>query len=236
MPVSAAPLEDTTLNKAPVEDTTAAQPSLLARGQHELALMHKRRSYISSPETQQRIVRQFMLVLGVGMALGLANAYVIASFSHLEIVVLPEASRLEMWLALTYMASMALASFGVVLLLAVFYSHRVGGPVFKIVGALQRLADGDVRGRVRLRETDLLDDVALAVNEVGMSFGRTVREIDASVTALRASGGLGAAGEPHVAEIERVLRRYGAVLPSVQEESTAVGAPREAMTFGRGSA
>ena len=205
----------------------------ITRAQPMQPATYKRRSYISSPETQQRIIRQFMLILGVGIILGLANAYVIASFSHVDIVVLPDASPLETSLAVLYMASLAMASLGVMLLLAVFYSHRIGGPVFKIVGALQRMADGDLRGRVRLRDTDLLDDVALAVNEVGMSLGRALREIDESVAGLRDNRHLDESARQRVAAIDAVLRRYAAVLPSCQTQVAAPAEHSDAMSLKR---
>ncbi len=201
---------------SPISATPDAN-DLFARMQGGAAVMRKRRSYISSPETQHRIVRQFMFVLGVGIILGLSNAYVIASFSHVEIVVLPDATPLETTLALIYMASLAMASLGVVLLLALFCSHRVGGPVFKIVAALQNMAGGDLRGRVRLRDTDLLQDVALATNEAAMNFQRALRRVDASVGRLRREQVRDPVVAESLAEIEAVLEEFGALTPAVKE-------------------
>lgn len=170
---------------------------------------YKRSSYISSPETQQRIVRQFMLMLALGVALGLANAYVIASYAQIEVRFLPGVSPAETTIAFIYMGSLGMASLGIVLLLAVFSSHRIGGPVFKIVDSLRRLADGDLRARVRLRETDLLGDVAQAVNEVGIGLGRRVRELDEAVAALRKCPGLPAEAGHKLDEVETALASLG---------------------------
>lgn len=198
-----------------------------------LTRLRKRRSYISSPETQHRIVRQFMFVLGVGIVLGLCNAYVIVSFSQVEIVVLPDATPLVTTLALLYMASLAMASLGVVLLLALFYSHRIGGPVFKIVGAMQRVAGGDLRGRVCLRDTDLLQDVALATNSVTITFQRALRDIDGSVGRLRAGEPVDAAADESLAEIEAVLAEFGSLSPTVAETPRIGQGHGEVMTLRR---
>ena len=217
----------------PQSSPSSTSGEAIGRVHTGMALMRKRRSYISSPETQHRIVRQFMLVLGLGIVLGLCNAYVIVSFSHVEIVVLPDATPLETTLALLYMASLAMASLGVVLLLALFYSHRVGGPVFKIVGAMQRVADGDLRVRVRLRDTDLLQDVAAATNGVTVNFQRALREIDAGVARLRARGSLDGDGDESLAEIEAVLAEFGA-LTNTAVERPRIGEGRgEVMTLRR---
>lgn len=53
-----------------------------------------------------------------------------------------------------------------VVVLAIFLSHRIAGPIYRIKKTLEEVAAGNYRARLRLRKTDELQDVAEAVNKV----------------------------------------------------------------------
>lgn len=62
-------------------------------------------------------------------------------------------------------------------------SHRIAGPVFRFRETLRRLRDGEAVGEIRLRESDLLQELADDLNEMLRSRGPATGQGGATVTA-----------------------------------------------------
>ena len=94
------------------------------------------------------------------------------------------------------------------LLLCLFYSHRIGGPSRKISEALDRMAHGDLWVNVKLREADLLHDVARSVNVTSRNWRKALREIEWVVAGLRARANTDQHVAEQVATLEDILKRF----------------------------
>ncbi len=77
-------------------------------------------------------------------------------------------------------ASIAVGMVG--MLVFIFYSHRIAGPLFRFQKTLQELASGDLTGRIRLRQKDQLvdlgDSINLAAGTLDKQIGRLKKEIE----------------------------------------------------------
>jgi methyl-accepting chemotaxis protein len=169
----------------------------------QIQQMKYRRTYLVDPEAQLNLARQFIFVTSIGACLGVANVYVIRDLMAVETYTL-----LENAILCGYGLILVAISLGLVCLLCVFLSHRTAGPAVKIGETLMKMADGDLWTKIRLRDTDLLQDVAQGVNATSRNFRQTVvdirRELEQMQPAVRGNPAL----ERRVAHIQKLLRKY----------------------------
>jgi methyl-accepting chemotaxis protein len=182
----------------------AAAPGGLA---HRLAILRQRKYYLVDTDTQYQLVRQFVVVLLVGAGLGICNVHVFTSLSALG---LTDASLdwAERAVLFGYMLGLLAVSLTLMFLLCLFYSHRVGGPTRKIAESLHLMAAGDLWVNVKLRDSDLLQDVAHSVNLTTSSWRKTVREIEWIAVSLKDRAGDDPLLARHVADLEAIVNRY----------------------------
>ncbi|MFH1790536.1 MAG: methyl-accepting chemotaxis protein [Candidatus Omnitrophota bacterium] len=134
-----------------------------------MAKSYRRRQYFISKEFQLKYVGVILLFMFLvaffsaltiyyttWMLLGekLANVYPQGRLA----LILRHANVVLFW---RLIAVTPLVAFG-----AVFLSHRIAGPIYRIKKDLDSVADGNFALRIRLRKTDELKDVADAINKV----------------------------------------------------------------------
>jgi methyl-accepting chemotaxis protein len=69
-----------------------------------------------------------------------------------------------------------------VLLLTIFFSHKLAGPVYRLEIAMNRVIDGDYSERVKLRDGDQLMNLAELLNEVIEKSGESIQGLNAAST------------------------------------------------------
>lgn len=62
-----------------------------------------------------------------------------------------------------------------VFILALLFSHRIAGPVYRIEKTLEDISKGNLGMKIRLREGDELVDLADMINNLTENFNKTVR-------------------------------------------------------------
>ena len=86
------------------------------------------------------------------------------------------------FLLITLISSIAVGLAG--MLVFIFYSHRIAGPLFRFQRSLEEISDGNLTGRIRLRHKDQLGDLGESINQMAESMdrkiGRLKREIHAA--------------------------------------------------------
>ena len=144
--------------------------------------LRRRRNYLVERELQFSIIRQVMLIFLAGVGVGLSGRYAVSN-----VLSSTAGSASETLVAGVYVLAVVGCGSGFVFLLALFLSHRIAGPAYKIGGALWRMAEGDVSHGIHLRSTDLLQDVAVAANAAIRNWRILVEDLDREVKLVRAA-------------------------------------------------
>jgi len=170
---------------------------------------HRRRNYFVDPATQLTITRQFVTVLFATAGLTLANYHVLSSMLELE-----QRAGISGALAYCYLLIMFLISLALLFLMCVFFSHRIAGPARKLCEALNQIAQGNLCVNVRLRDDDLLKDLAGAVNAASRDLRGSLSEVEAEIRRVHTL----AKGNP---DLEPSLRRAMQLLGEFQITNAA---------------
>ena len=121
--------------------------------------LRRRRSYLIDAKTQLTITRQFLFVLLATSGLSIGNYHVF------EIMLgVATTDSFELMLAYGYCVVLLGVSASLLFLLCVFFSHRIAGPAKNISQVLDQMAHKNLCVKARLRDTDLLTELAEAVN------------------------------------------------------------------------
>lgn len=79
-----------------------------------------------------------------------------------------------------------------IIIFSLLLSHRVAGPITRIVHGLHQISEGDFSVRIKLRKGDELLDMAEGINEIAVKFGEVINqrrtgteEIKREINALR---------------------------------------------------
>lgn len=195
-----------------VSTTNTSTP--IARGLLErLRVARMRRQYLVARDLQGSLTRQFLMVLLIGGGLALCNAYILMEI-HGSLSGMGTLGGFEIGLVMVYGLASVGVSFGLVILLCVFYSHRVAGPAVKLEAALERMAEGDLDVTVRLRATDELQSIATALNTTAKAWRESIQAIDYCILELKDV----AEEDPRLVstlrELDRVSRRFSTAKPT----------------------
>ena len=151
---------------------------------------YKRRQYFIKKDFQIRFMVKFILILLLGIALSTA---LLLWFSHDTLTSVYSDSGLEITsTAAAIMPSIIFSNlitlaiiclFTVVVLL--FISHKIAGPLFRFEKDLQRVADGDLTVMIQLRKKDQLTDIAFSLNRMIQSMFSKVAYIDTELERIQ---------------------------------------------------
>jgi len=129
----------------------------------------KRKKYFIAPAFQIRYIRVILLIMfGVGaisaytvyyksmIVLGekLANVY-----PQGRLVAIVRSVNIQILLSLLLITPL-------VVLIGIFLSHRIAGPIYRIEKTLSAIAEGDIASRITLRKRDELKSLADGINLV----------------------------------------------------------------------
>jgi methyl-accepting chemotaxis protein len=173
----------------------------------------KRKTYVVDRQLQLEVAKHVAILVVMTSALVLSNIYVLWNLmevynSSLTIGDYSLWSDGAIWL---YGLSALVCNSGIFVLLILFHSHRIAGPLIKIVRSLHQLAEGDLRLNIRLRKRDYLKEIAHAVNEVVDEWNTSIGDIRQAVESLKCQPGetLQKANlEKKLAALEGTLDRY----------------------------
>jgi methyl-accepting chemotaxis protein len=187
------------------EMTTLAQNAGAASGPQNNAVktafvnLRRRRTYLIDAKTQLTITRQFVFVLLATAGLSIGNYHVFRVMLDVE-----KADSFDRILSYGYCAVMLAVCVTLLFLLCVFFTHRIAGPARKISEALDQMAHKNLCVKVRLRDTDLLKELAEAVNAANKELRGSLTEVSSEIQRARNL----AAGHPElVACLQRIERQ-----------------------------
>ena len=172
--------------------------------------LRKRKQYINNKTLQLQLVKHLAVIAVIGGILALNSLYIYKSlvpFPHAGAALLDFSwSNILVW----GFALLSLAMNGLLfLVVATLYSHRLIGPHEKIVAALQQIAQGDLQRAIRLRNTDHLQEIGNAVNQVISSHSHSISDLSQAVRSLKDHQQLdGQEIDRRLVAMEAILNRY----------------------------
>ena len=184
--------------------------------------LRKRKQYINNKTLQLQIVKHLTVIAVIGGILALNSLYIYKS-----LVPFPKdgttlldfsSSNILIW----GFAFLSLAMNGLLfLVVAILYSHRLIGPHEKIVATLQQIAQGDLQGTIRLRNTDHLQEIGNAVNQVVSSHSHSISGLSQAVRSLKDHQKLdGQEIDRQLVAMEAILNRYAIAQEKAGNDAT----------------
>jgi len=160
----------------------------------------RRRQLYVKKEFQFRFILKFCLILlaGVLVSTGLLFLFsrdtLTSSFTHSRLVIRSTAEAMLPAIITTNLISLALIIVTTIIV-TLYISHKIAGPIFRLENELQRIGQGDLTTTVTLRTNDQMLAFAQRVNEMTAELRRRVTEIQRQAETIAA-----AASQPESSE------------------------------------
>jgi len=146
----------------------------------------KRRIYLVKKDFQLKFILKFCLILlagvivSTGLLFFLSQDTLTSSFQDSRLQI--KSTGLAI---LPAVIDTNLFTLGLVILAAIivilFITHKIAGPLFRLEKELTRIGNGDLTGRITLREKDQITEIADSINKVADQLHQKVQEIQADV-------------------------------------------------------
>lgn len=184
--------------------------------------LRKRKQYVNNKTLQLQIVKHLTVIAVIGGILALNTFYIYKSlvpFHETSAALFDFSSGTILVLGF---ALLSLAMNGLLfVIVAIFYSHRLIGPHEKIVAALQQIAQGDLQRTIRLRNTDHLQEIGNAVNQVVRSHSNSISDLSRAVRSLKDHQKLdGQEIDRQLVTMEAILNRYAIAQKKAGNDAT----------------
>ena len=142
----------------------------------------RRKNYFIKKSFQTRFSLRFVLLLALeavliaGPFLYAAKGTLTTGYSGTELRIENTATFFCVsFVLIVLIASIAMGLAG--LLVFIFYSHRIAGPLFRFQKSLQEVTSGDLTGRIRLRHKDQLGDLGDSINQMTGSLDQKIGQL-----------------------------------------------------------
>ena len=142
----------------------------------------RRRQVYVKKEFQFRFILKFCLILlaGVIISTGLLFFFsqdtLTSSFSHSRLVIRSTAEAMLPAIITTNLISLALIIITTIIV-TLYISHKIAGPIFRLENELQRIGQGDLTTTVSLRNNDQMVAFVQRVNEMTAQLNRRVTAV-----------------------------------------------------------
>ena len=162
------------------------------------SIKYQRRNYYIDKRFQTKFIFQFCLLVAFGSALTVVLICWLAQHSttvgivHGRVAVHTTAEYLLPLLLQTVFVELVIVSLAAIAM-TLLVSHKIAGPLFRLKIMLAQLGEGDVTSRMKLREDDQLQQVAVAYNEA-------VERINGKIKAVKNASSLD--------EVKKVLNTF----------------------------
>lgn len=169
----------------------------------------RRRHYFVKKDYQARFILRFCLIAlagalaSTGLLLIFSQGTLTSSFQHSRLLV--QTTSFAIMPAVIYTNAITLALILLATIVVVlFLSHKIAGPMFRFEKELQAIGQGDLSRRVRLREKDQFTDMAESLNGMTAGLGQRVRESREDLERIVAQARQTGASEPLLAALEEL--------------------------------
>ena len=131
----------------------------------------QRKQYLIEPGFQAQFIFKFCLVImGVSTLIGASVLFITrnsttVAIENTQVVVKETADFILPSLTLTILLVSAFSAFAVIIL-TLFVSHKISGPIFRLQREIEKMQDGDLVRNFNIREKDQLQSLAKTLDFV----------------------------------------------------------------------
>ncbi|MFQ6032719.1 MAG: hypothetical protein ACE5K2_07340 [Candidatus Zixiibacteriota bacterium] len=139
---------------------------------------NRRRKYFLSKSSQPKLllgVIILILILAIiasGFFYVLANRELSSEYYKAHSTLRYVLQNLVPWLLLVN-----LVAFFITLFFAIFYTHRIAGPTYRIREDLKKIAQGELTTQIRIRKKDQLKELESEINKLTQELRRNIEEV-----------------------------------------------------------
>ena len=177
--------------------------------------MNKRRNYFIDKKFQTNFILKFCLLVAATGAFIMAILYALTkkattvSVVNSRVVVQGTSDFIFPILIQTFIVSTIVVSLATIII-TLFISHRIAGPIYRFKKTISSLAEGDFSGECRLRHTDDLQDVAAAFNDMILKLKTSLTVIDKNLKEVQGKleGGDLKEIKRSVSELDKALQHF----------------------------
>jgi methyl-accepting chemotaxis protein len=132
--------------------------------------MYARKQYFIKKGLQTRFIWTILLIIFLVFVIISCNLFFFATYLQSELEG-EQISQLKAVSELVYdklwdkIVLLAVVNVFIIVIISLFFSHQIAGPVYKLEITLKRIIDGDILQRLFFRKTDKLDDLATLFND-----------------------------------------------------------------------
>jgi len=177
--------------------------------------MHKRRNYFIDKKFQTNFILKFcLLIVATGVFImtalyALAGKATTVSFVNSRVIVQSTADFLFPLLIQALVVSAIIVGLGTIIV-TLFASHRIAGPIYRFKKVLGSVGDGDFSLDCKIRLKDALQDVALAFNGMLTNVRKNFNLIDKDLKSLKGKLDAGDLKEikKSVSDVDKALHHF----------------------------
>jgi len=153
---------------------------------------HKRKNYLIKKDFQAKFILKFCLILLAGVILStgllffLSQDTLTSSFQHSRLDIKSTGLAILPAVIYTNLITLGLVTLAAIIVI-LFISHKIAGPLYRLEDELIKIGDGDLAGKISLREKDQVAEMAENINKMSGSLNRKVSEIHTQVDSLSKS-------------------------------------------------
>ena len=150
---------------------------------------YKRRQFYVKKGFQFRFILKFciLVALGIlfstGLLLFFSQGTLTSSFQDSRLVIETTSTAVLPAVLYTNLITLILITVGTVVV-TLFISHKIAGPLFRFEQELKRIAEGDLTTKIRLRKRDQISDVAESLNGAVSALREKVLTIQSDIEQL----------------------------------------------------
>lgn len=139
---------------------------------------NRRRKYFLSKSAQPKlllgvtILVLILVIIAGGLFYILANKELSAEYYKAHSTLKYVMQNLLPWLLLVNLLAIL-----VVLFLAIFFTHRIAGPTYRMQQDLRKIGQGILTTRVKTREKDQLKELESEINKMAEQMGQNIQEM-----------------------------------------------------------
>ncbi len=154
---------------------------------------HRRKNYFIKRSFQTRFSLRFSLLiilealLIIGLFWYVSKGTLTTGYSGPELRIEKTAS----FFYVSFILSLLIVSVAVGLvgmLMFIFYSHRIAGPLFRFQRSMREVTLGDLTGRIHLRQKDQLGDLGESINVMAQSMDQRISSLKKEIHEISKHG------------------------------------------------